>query len=124
MPVEQRIKKVFLCFRKREILSLLSLKKLGRKAKKQIIKIVQHKKALENARFTGFSRASDTFVVMRLHSGLSCNLCREVVYFLLDSFTGLETDELLNSHVSAVFLCNLSHILGNSQIAVLYVYLV
>lgn len=124
MPVEQRIKKVFLCFRKREILSLLSLKKLGRKAKKQIIKIVQHKKALENARFTGFSRASDTFVVMRLHSGLSCNLCREVVYFLLDSFACLKTYKLLNCHVCTVLFSNFFHILGNCQIAVLYVYLV
>ena len=134
----------------------------------------ERKKALENARFTGFSRASSTFGSGKLHShatvanltfafqarfakqrciasnysssasfgldslsfqpsvlqlfglhaSLSCNLCREVVYFLLDSFACLKTYKLLNCHVCTVLFSNFCHILGNCQIAVLYVYLV
>ena len=55
----------------------------------------ERKKALENARFTGFPRASSTFSLRKLHSHLFCNFLSEVLFFLLDSFACLVTGKPL-----------------------------
>ena len=58
-----------------------------------------------------------------LLSHLLCNLCCKVLVLLFHSLAGLEADELLNSDLCAVGLCNLSHILGYGLLAVLCLYI-
>src|SRR5699024_6997773 len=87
---------------------------------------IERKKALENSRFTGFSRASSTFSFRKLHSHLFCDFLSEVLFLLLDSFACLVTGKAFDGDVRAVSLCNLSHISANGLLAVLslYIYLV
>ena len=59
----------------------------------------ERKKALENARFSGFSRALSTLRSMKLHIHLSCNFLSEVLLFLLNTFACLEAHEFGNCHL-------------------------
>ncbi len=61
--------------------------------------------------------------ISELLTHLSCNLSCEVLVLLLHTFTGLETNEVLNSDVSAVRFSNLSYILSYGLLAVLCFYI-
>src|SRR5699024_6978462 len=86
----------------------------------------ERKKALENARFTGFSRASITFGFRKLHSHLFCNFLSEVFFFFLDTFSGLVTNKTFDGDLSAVGFGNFIHVFGYGLFAILcfYVYLI
>ena len=70
----------------------------------------ERKKALENARFTGFSRALRTFGFRKLHSHLFCYFLCEVLLLLLDSFASLKADKFCDFHICIVLFCNLVNI--------------
>ena len=84
----------------------------------------KRKKALENARFTGFSRALRTFGFRKLHSHLFCNFLSKVLLFLLDSFACLKADKLCHFDICIVLFSNLVNIFCNCKIAVLNIYLI
>ena len=57
--------------------------------------------------------------VVRLLCHLLCNFLCKVLFLLFDTFTSLETNELLNSDLRTILFSNLSYILSYALLAIL-----
>ena len=55
---------------------------------------------------------------LKLHSHLLCNFSSEILTLLLDTLTGLETQELLHLDIGAVLFCNLGNVLAYGLLAI------